>query len=406
MPVVVSGESDRNAPIALPQSLPYLNRLGRLHGEFYLGILDTVLSDAPPEGKQAQIRQQIGSVPAPMRTVYSEGFSRLTERMGENASIIRAHQGGEAAFLLGYLARAQGKTEDDVAQIMAGISMASYHEPYPGVPVVEVKTPLYEGTLAKIGVVPPSAPHIAVIGDEGEPSFLLMRQDLINRPANRSSVKHELHHLMWEFLDRSGFLRQVNEESPERAAGFSRFRSEFAAYIISEEDMMDKSPKVLVYSDDPEVLSLAVQTRDYAGLCMKMARRKGIPPTDFMYAAVSSRSFEELRQTCARLTPLTMTDDRPCADDDVIEVLFKNRNRPGIADVQRQLVADTGMVASAESLGEYPNQLVRDGLSRRQSKPMIRKDIDDFAVFCQEVFHQTIDKQRIIQRWGPILSER
>jgi hypothetical protein len=120
-----------------------------------------------------------------------------------------------------------------------------------------------------------------------------------------SDVRHEFHHFIWNFLERDdGFVRPVEESSPEEAKAFDYFRDEIAAYIIEGRNLGEVSPKVLTYSEEPQILHTARNARDYIILCLKMAQQMGADPQSFLIAPMSSRNFGELAGKFTDLVPI------------------------------------------------------------------------------------------------------
>jgi hypothetical protein len=174
--------------------------------------------------------------------------------------------------------------------------------------------------------------------DEGWGSLVAIAES--GDEATRKTTEHEIHHLVWHFLGRAGFLRKPDMQDAEGIRAFDLFRSEFSAHIFTEGGSIapahikirDVEPKKLVYTENKAILETAGRTRDYISLCMEVAAKKGIPPEDFMYAAVRSRNFQEMRENCFILARITGAED-----SDLLDVLSKNSKNMQMSSAMKEL---------------------------------------------------------------------
>ncbi len=111
------------------------------------------------------------------------------------------------------------------------------------------------------------------------------------------AIRHEMHHFIWNFLERRGdFLKPISESSPAHTKAFRWFRDEISAHLISKHNVSEANPKFLTYVDDEEILAIAKETRDIVSTCVQAGQEKGMDPQTFLYAVMRSRNFVECRK--------------------------------------------------------------------------------------------------------------
>jgi hypothetical protein len=211
----------------------------------------------------------------------------------------------------------EGRSTEEMEQIFQQIDKAKFVELSPGVAIIQVEKDFFR-LLKEHGIVPAEG-HAVNFGSDnrGEPSFLMVQRMSLEKSLTenslqakeKSSVRHEFHHFIWNFLQRRGdYLREVAESSPELAKAFRHFRDEIVAYIVEGRGVSDVESELLTYTEDSTILKIASDARDFATICIEVARQKGIDPQNFLYASMSSRNFAELKDNFAILAPLDKID--------------------------------------------------------------------------------------------------
>ncbi|MBI4008880.1 hypothetical protein HY357_01490 [Candidatus Roizmanbacteria bacterium] len=186
--------------------------------------------------------------------------------------------------------------------------------------------------------------------------------------AENSSVRHEFHHFIWNFLERGNFVREPQEVSPELSKAFGNFRNELAAYIIEGRSLADIDPYAMTYTPDRDIQKLADDTKSFAYVCMEIARSKGVELSSFLYPAMTSRNFAELRANMLELTPVDEQVQietvnaiydmwgKKGAVLDSIQAVLKDKNATITPDTMRELA--TSRLANPRFYGEFPS--IRD----------------------------------------------
>ena len=317
-PETAKVESER----VLTSSLESKRKVAVETGKFYNALIDTYLEVKTPDEQQEQTNSLIESLPGPMKKLYGEGLGRFQEELRENHALLEQHRGDEVKYLLGAVMTSEGKSPEEMEEIFKQVDKAKFIEPSPGVAIIQAEKDFFR-LLKEHGVVHAEG-HAVNFGSDnrGEPSFLViqrlsleksMAEDNGQAKANRS-VRHESHHFIWNFLQRRGdFLREVSESSPELTKAFRHFRDEVAAYTIEGRGVGGVEPELLTYTEDDEILKLASDARDFATICIEVAKQKGVDPQSFLYASMSSRNFAELKDGFAILTPLEKIDQESVA---------------------------------------------------------------------------------------------
>jgi hypothetical protein len=287
-----------------------------------------------------------------------------------------------------------------VEEIFKQIDKAKFIEPLPGVAIIEAEKDFFR-LLKEHGIVHAEGHAVNFSSDNrGEPSFLIiqrlsleksMAEDNGKAEAKRS-LRHELHHFIWNFLQRRGdFLRESAESTPELTKAFRHFRDEVAAYIIEGRDVGGVEPELLTYTEDREILKLATDTQDFATICIEVAKQKGVDPQNFLYACMSSRNFKELKDSFSDLTPIDKIDQ------DGVAALYSAwaRNCRAAPKVV-ELLERKKLTISANLIEEY-------GLSRMTSSDVtsmggIFSELENIKRFARAVNLDSIDEQAMLEK--------
>ena len=222
-------------------SLESKRRIASETGKFYNSLLDTYLETITPEEQKEKLEKLIESLPGPMKNLYGEGLKRFQEELEENHALLEQHRGNEVRYLLSAVMNSDGKGAEEIEQVLQQADKAKFVEPSPGVAIIQAEKDFF-ALLKEHGIVHVEG-HAVNFGSDnrGEPSFLMIQRMSLETGLDaesaqiqeHSSVRHEFHHFIWNFLQRRGdYLRETSETSPELAKAFLHFRNEFAAYII------------------------------------------------------------------------------------------------------------------------------------------------------------------------------
>lgn len=382
-------------------SLEAKRKIAAETGKFYNSLIDSYLEVKTLEEQQEQTGALIEGLPGPMKKLYGEGLSRFQKELTENHTLLEQHRGDEVGYLLGATMAAKGKSTEEMGQIFQQIDKAKFIEPSPGIAIIQVEKDFFR-LLEEHGIVSAKSHYSTIINYRGGPSFLViqrlsleksMAEDNEQAEVNRA-MRHEIHHFIWNFLQRGGhYLRAVAESSPEQTKAFSNFRDEVAAYIIQDfvggVGMIE--PELLTYTENGEILKIATDARDFATFCVKVARQNGVDPQNFLYASMSSRNFAELKDTFATLTPLEKIDQQSVAGL-YSAWEFAYMAAPKVAE----LLERKGLAIPANLIEEY-------GLSRivsddTKSIGAIIFEVKQLKKFAGAVKIDAIDEQGLVEK--------
>jgi len=182
------------------------------------------------------------------------------------------------------------------------------------------------------GVVVSEAHAIAFYESRFLPSFLIVQRLSLKKSfsdsqvslASDSIVRHEFHHLIWDFLERSGATKRCSEKEAAASTAFNHLRSELIAYILENPwRLRTIEPEFLCYSKDKEILEKTQELRDIASLSIDIGGRLGVSPRAFIFAAMEATNYEELKDKFTALVPITSFDN-----EKMVKILFEAWNQP------------------------------------------------------------------------------
>jgi hypothetical protein len=301
-------------------------RLARVNGEYYvrfIGIIGDRTIDSPEKQKKINdlYEELLEAVPARYKKYYVQGVERFNEELRANKALVDLNKGSEVEYLLndsvdrGFV---DGIDRDTVLSRSRG--NVSYYELYPGVPLLVMSEDYYSYyDRTVLGYDYETAGFAFTAGAGGlKPTYCIVPR-YAGGDASDMTLTHEVQHLVWGLLARSGLVKDIHESPAERAKLFMRFRKELCSAIASEEDVITLAPEELAVSTDKKDLAHADAEKNFIGICIKMAAAGGVSQEAFFHAAIQSANFDELRRNCLRLVPLHVI-----TNDDVIRVLYRN----------------------------------------------------------------------------------
>lgn len=369
-------------------------------GKFYNSLLDTYLEVKTPEEQRAQTMRLFESLPGPMKKLYGEALVRVYEELKENHNLIKRHRGDEVRYLFNEVLTSMGTKAEAMEEIFLHINEAEFIEPFPGFAIIRVEKDLFE-LLKKYGIIHNES-HAVCFGSDnrGEPSFLMIQRLSLEKSMaeNNGQVKsnrilrHEVHHLIWNFLQRQGdFLRKAAESTPELTKAFKRFRDEAAAYIIEGRNLGFVDPELLTNTEDSEILEIATDARDFATICIEVAKQKGIDPQIFLYACMSSRNFAELKDKFTDLTPL---EEMNC---DTVAVLYSAWvNSYASSQKVNELLERKKLTVTVNLVQEYwLSRMIKTDLTYMSD---IISELENVKRFAAALKLDKLDEQRLIEQ--------
>src|SRR5258708_7360796 len=278
-------------------------------GKFYAGVIDIYLSRTSPQERWKAISESLDLLPPHAKNLYFEGLVHFEDELKDNKRALDSHRGNEVDFLLTILFKKSKKKKAEIKQLLKEARGAVFIEPVPGAAIVEVPSDFYEKLKKDETIHPKSYALYQSRESTTEPSFCL-----VQKPEDKKSiadpdtkltgfdVRHEFHHMLWNFLEISGYTRKVDDRDfPDE---FRNFRDELGGYIIDGESRVERVDiDLLVHSNKLEALKQAKLTRNLVHRAMSIGQSKGVPAEAYLYAVLSARSFGELEDNVLKLTP-------------------------------------------------------------------------------------------------------
>jgi len=310
MPEQIEKTKEPRSVIKLPESTL---TIAQETGRFYHSLLDVYLSSGNKASKQGQTEHLLGDLPIHLQRLYKDGIEKLQKEFARNHTLIEAHRDHEVNYLLGRSMRKSGVEEEKIIEVLekATPDKIRFIEFSPGVIFLQAEEDLYELIAREVGH---KSAALTFKGREAdEPSFILIQrlsgEKYLDEKgasiAEKRGLRHEFHHLIWNFLTRAGFVREAVEYHPGRNKAFAHFRSEVTAYIIEDEDLNTPDIFSLVYERrNKEIQVLADRTRVLLRTIIEVAKAKKIDHLVFLYPAMKARNFAEMRDNFISLLPL------------------------------------------------------------------------------------------------------
>lgn len=281
------------------------------NGRFYESLVDICLSNGSEKVKQARLDEALNGIPDHARGLYVKGLKVFQSELSYNHASLDKYKGNEISHLISVALEAKGWNENTIKYFLkehVKAGQAFLTEPTPGIIIVHPNLRL-DFQLVQYHVMSGRGKYIG-FDDREEPSFLIMPQG--NDYKGNPHLNHESHHLIWHFLERSGFVRSPKDTSPELEETFGAFRDEFAAYIVegyqgenfrAEAKDSRYISRGLLQSSDETSLGLASDVISLAASSMERAQKMGIDSNAFLYPVMISRNFAELKANLLKLVP-------------------------------------------------------------------------------------------------------
>lgn len=375
-------------------------KLAEAHGKFYNSLLDTYLSRSNEAQKQEQIQQLLGELPPHARRLYEKGLKDFQQETAKNAKLLDENRGQEPEYLISCVLRESGKSEEEIDKVVQNISKERprFVEPVTGVAILQVEHEAYN-YLEEAGVVIDSDAAFLGAPNEDLPSFLIVRRRRMEKgldenqegPEKNPTVLHEFHHFITHFLERGDIMRPPQGATPEEAKAFGFFRDEVSAYIIgkSEWRFAEVPPDDMVYTRDKQILQRADNGKLFVNACIVFAKAKGVDTNLFLYPAMTSRSFDDLKHKFLAFTPIDNVDI------DILKSMYslwwqKRWASSDIGPVLLEVVQEKGLTISPEVLKAFGSELLASPRMRSYGDNIAsledyQRAAEDFKTFAESI---------------------
>lgn len=398
----VNAEIGSNLAEVTPSKL----ELAQASGHFYNSLLDTYLSRG--NDKQEQIKNLVEELPVHARDLYQKGLETFAIELKENHELIAQHPEEEAKYLIGCVLGSESRDKSQIDEILSHITpdQAIFIEPTEGVGIIQVEHELYDYLVqAEVVTGRSEAIHFGSIA-KGQPDFVIVRRHRKNialndesvDPSQNSSLRHEFHHLIWNFLQRGKFLREPQETTPELSTAFGNFRNELAAYIIDGRNLLEVDLDAMIYTSDKDIHTIAGNSKALAYVCMELSRSKGVDLSQFLYPAMTSRGFDELNRGLTELTPI---DEQVSVETTgTIYDIYSKKN--GLLENVKALLQDKNAAISPETVREVAmtrllvaeeNTTMRDIQSRADNLARFSQEVTGFVLPTNDLIVQALSEK-------------
>ena len=315
------GEIDR---IFESSSQEAKRKIAETTGKFYKAVVDLYLAPGEELPKRISAIKLTKSLPAPMQRLFRTGLAHFGVELRANKGLIGDDKEEEKLLLLRKAAAITGApigttvgerflyTWSKISDVTERADEVKLIEPTPGLAILEVPPDLYQ-TIRDKSEKDQRSEHAVTFNSmkgSNDPTFIVMQTPTKEFLDPRHSLhpertkRHEVHHFMWNFLERSSFTRPPNEWGWERTIAFQQFRNEMAAYVNKNwRNLGYVQIEGLVYNAPDEIKEEAKVTRDLAILCQQIAAAKNIPRESFLYPVMASDSFSDLEKRLLDLAP-------------------------------------------------------------------------------------------------------
>ena len=397
----LKGNAEISTNLAEPN--PSKLELAQASGRFYNSLLDVYLSRG--NDKQTQIDSLVNDLPLHARELYQKGLKTFDIELQENHELIAQHPEEEAKYLIGCVLVSDSRDKAQVDEILSHITpdQAIFVEPTEGVGIIQVEHELYDYLVqAEVVTGHSEAIHFGSVA-KGQPDFVIVRRHRNNAalsdesvdPSKNTSLRHEFHHLIWNFLQRGKFLREPQEATLELSMAFGNFRNELAAYIIDGRNIMEVDLDAMVYTDNRDIHKIAGSSKASAYVCMELARSKGVDLSQFLYPAMTSKGFEELNRGMVELTPI---DEQVSVESaSAMYDLYGKKN--ALLENIKAILRDKNVTISSETVREVAmtrlsmaegNTTMRDMQSRADDLARFGQELTGVALPMDDLLIQTL----------------
>jgi hypothetical protein len=370
--------------------------LAKANGTFYNSLLDINLSTDTKEAKQKQLSEATAALPKHARGLYKKGLQAFQDELQVNHALLEQHRGKEVGYLVSETLQA-GRYKREIGDVLDHLKpeLVRFIEPSSGLPIILMEEELYN-YLAEFDITILGSSAICLANDDREtPSYIIVKAHGLDNDGGDSSYvgnamfRHELHHFVWHFLERSNFVREVQESSPELVEAFRTFRHEFAAYLVGG-NMLSYifDPERLTNSRDIDINERAMDIKEFVDVCMKIAANRGIDAQSFLYPVMTSGSFAELKKNILKLTPV----DEQISPDDAIGIFDLWSESSNSRDIVTQILKEKHVTISVDTMREVALRLPRFGIRE------LRAQISKLAEFNSTLGNESLETDDLLMQ--------
>ncbi|MDP8262140.1 MAG: hypothetical protein P9M13_02410 [Candidatus Ancaeobacter aquaticus] len=372
------------------EDVPAIRKLARHYGEFNIELIEIIVNEKNswPE-KQKQISGLLEELPDDVKKIYKiKPLNKFMAKLEDNGKLIEP-QSDKVQYLLE--SALDMETKDEVDRILNKAVDVTYDEPYPGIPVLGVERELFNEIADKLGYPGYASGQCLRANNKVDPSFIMVVKDGEGK-VPISTLKHEVQHLILFWFDKVGILASVGKIMSSRVKAFKEFREEICSHIFGGTDIISLVPQAFVDEiDNKKILKTAAITKNFVGLCIRIAEEKGIPKTDFLHTAIQSGNFDELKENCLRLIPFSDITNNEIID--VLHELYKSNPpeyRQYYVEAVREFIKKSGIRIPTDTVEVYASLLLRNDKSV-SSLSGLHNALSKFSLFSQEIFAHRIN---------------
>lgn len=275
---------------------------------FYRSVLDTFLTRAEmsTEEKSQKIQGKIETLPPHLRPIVQSMWQGILTEAAVNYQTYKKDDQpisperylyGSLLEDIGNITKGQKIPDIFLKPDQDGKTQALFL--FRGIPILVLRDDLYKEYLeiTKMSDVGAFCHHNP---NPQKPAFLCFSETNLKKmyqAGDNSAFSHELHHLLWHFLERSGQIRPANEASPEKQDAFSRTRNELVSYVLEKHPLLvGAKPEKIAYTKDKAILKETDETRRLVAFTAGYLEKLGRDPAELAYLIMSARNYQELNQ--------------------------------------------------------------------------------------------------------------
>jgi hypothetical protein len=261
------------------------------HGVFYDSLISTLInpSVADFDVKQQHIASLVTALPERLQDKYQGEIGRLQQQLIKYHDFFSEGTGHEKDYFIWSLKRNKIPINEDL------LKESQFIEPYWGIYLAVVDWRFFSVDSAHRSNKPRGVTYST--NEPNSPSLMIVpnpdTQDWFeSMSVNLKGIdKHEAFHAVQKAFIGAEIMAPAQEQSPKLNTAFINVRNELCAYLLSPGKFLQADAKFLCYSEDPYILKLTEETRDYLGHCQQIAEAYGLNPRALLLPIMGSSNL-------------------------------------------------------------------------------------------------------------------
>lgn len=291
----------------ISQEKKEINKLAIAHGTVYKKLLEAIASHDNITDTELNdfLNENLIKIPKPAQELYKKGLEMLIHEIEKNKKLLDMHRGDEVSYLTNDLLASLELSDEKIAELKLLEENSDMDEPLPGVPILNLSYKI--GKELRNGGHLPSGYMAVMSPSDKQPSYVVMGKSPITpldggypRKIHEDEIRfdhslkiHEIHHFVWELLERSGFTRKAEDDDVNRRDYFELFRHEMVANIVSDGPIGMASFNTQYSYSNREFSNEMKKYQEYLTFLYYSKCQGDKKPLKFIYPIMVSRNFNE-----------------------------------------------------------------------------------------------------------------